>query len=302
MSGIGIIIVTYNSAAEIGACLDAATGAGAEIVVVDNASSDGTIAEVRRRGVRLIANAGNRGFAAAVNQGFAALSSEYVLLLNPDAVLQSSLEPLRAACDLPHAAGAGGQLIDAAGKPQLGFMVRRLPTPSVLILEALLLNRICPANRVNRRYRGSDLDYSRVIAVEQPAGAFLMARRDAWRDLGGFDESFHPLWFEDVDFCRRAIDRGYVLYYAPQAVAKHTGGHSIPQLSVEMRRYYWYRSLLRYAAKHFRPLAFRAVCMAVVTGSVLRAATESAIQRSLKPVAANGKVVRLAGRCLLFGC
>src|SRR5664279_4200407 len=107
MGDIGIIIVTYNSGEEIGACLEAAAASGAEIVVVDNASQDDTVAEVRRRGVRLIANAENRGFAGAVNQGFGVLNSPYVLLLNPDAVMQSSLEPLRQACDLPGAAGAG---------------------------------------------------------------------------------------------------------------------------------------------------------------------------------------------------
>src|SRR5664280_663969 len=153
MSDIGIIIVTYNSAAEIGACLDAALASGAETVVVDNASEDGTIAEVARRGVRLIANSENRGFAGAVNQGFGALKRSYVLLLNPDAVIQTSLEPLRRACDLPGSAGAGGQLVDAGGQPQVGFMVRGLPTPAVLVLEALVLNRIWPGNPVNRRYR-----------------------------------------------------------------------------------------------------------------------------------------------------
>src|ERR1035437_310676 len=97
MSDIGIIIVTYNSATEIGACLEAALASGAETIVVDNASRDGTIAEVARRGVRLIANLENRGFAGAVNQGFGVLNSPYVLLLNPDAVIQTSLEPLRQA-------------------------------------------------------------------------------------------------------------------------------------------------------------------------------------------------------------
>jgi hypothetical protein len=92
-----------------------------------------------------------------------------------------------------------------------------------------------------------------------------------------------------------------LFYFVPEAVAKHTGGHSIPHLSVEMRRYCWYRSLLRYSARHFRPVPFRAVCMAVVTGSLLRAVAESIIHRSLSPMAANGNVVRLAGRCLLFG-
>ena len=301
MTRIGIVIVTYNSEAEIGASLDAALGTGAEVVVVDNASVDGTIAEIARRGVRLIANPVNRGFAAGVNQGFAALNSTYVLLLNPDAVVQSGLEALREACDLPGAGAAGGRLIGPDGQPQTGFMVRRLPTPATLVLEALLINRIWPNNSLNRRYRGLDLDYSTRLLVEQPAGAFFMVRRAVWQELGGFDEGFFPLWFEDVDLCRRMVDRGYHLYYVPQAVAKHTGGHSVPHLAVEMRRFYWYGSLLRYSAKHFRPLAFRVVCLAVVAGSIVRMLTESVFERSLKPMAGYGKVVRLASRCLWIG-
>jgi N-acetylglucosaminyl-diphospho-decaprenol L-rhamnosyltransferase len=301
MSDIGIIIVTYNSAAEIGACLEAALASGAETIVVDNASRDGTFAEVARRGVRLIANSENRGFAGAVNQGFGALNSPYVLLLNPDAVIQTSLEPLRQACDLPGAAGAGGKLLDASGRPQVGFMVRGLPTPATLALEALLLNRIWPGNPVNRRYRCLDWDSSTCSKVEQPAGAFFMVRRAVWQELGGLDESFFPLWFEDVDFCRRIRDRGFSLYYIPEAVAKHTGGHSVPNLPLEMRLIYWYRGLLRYSAKHFGPFAFRAVCLAVVTGSFLRGIAESALDRSFKPMAAYGKVAGLAARCLFCG-
>ena len=106
-------------------------------MVVDNGSSDGAIAEVAHRGVRLIANSSNRGFAAAVNQGFAALDATYVLVLNPDAVLRQGLDALRAACDLPGAAGAGGLLLGADGRPQVGFMVRSLPTPAALIWLAI---------------------------------------------------------------------------------------------------------------------------------------------------------------------
>jgi GT2 family glycosyltransferase len=301
MAETGIVIVTYFSEAEIGPCLDAALRTGADIVVVDNGSADGTVAEVVRRGVRLIANPSNRGFAAAVNQGFAALDSTYVLLLNPDAVLRQGLDEMRAACRLPRAAGAGGLLLGADGKPQTGFMVRGLPTPAALVLEALLLNRIFPGNPVNRRYRGWGLDYSRRMTVEQPAGAFLMIRRPVWEELGGFDERFYPLWFEDVDFCRRAVDRGYLWYYEPQAVAAHVGAHSILKITVEMRRVYWYRSLLRYSAGHFRPAAVRVVCLAVLVGSFLRVLAESACRGSLKPWAAYGEIARLAGRCLLTG-
>jgi N-acetylglucosaminyl-diphospho-decaprenol L-rhamnosyltransferase len=298
---IGIVMVTYNSEAEIGASLDAALATGAEVVVVDNASSDGTIAEIARRGVLLIANPANLGFAAAVNQGFAVLNSPYVLLLNPDAEIRSGLEDLRDACDLPGVGAAGGRLVGVDGKPQTGFMVRQFPTPLALILEALLFNRIWPNNPWNRRYRGLELDYSQRLPVEQPAGAFLMVRRAVWQEMGGFDEGYFPLWFEDVDFCRRLADRGYRLYYVPRAVAKHTGGHSIPRISVEMRQFYWYRSLLRYSARHFHPWSFRAVCLAVVTGSLLRMMIESAFDRSFQPMAVYGKVVRLASRCLAFG-
>jgi N-acetylglucosaminyl-diphospho-decaprenol L-rhamnosyltransferase len=301
MASIGIAIVTYNSAAEIGPCLDAAIATGAEVVVVDNGSHDGTISEVARRGARLIANPDNRGFAAAVNQGFCALGCPFMLLLNPDAVIQTGLEPLREVCALPDVAGAGGLLLAAGGIPQVGFMVRRFPTPAALIMEALLLNRVWPNNPVNRRYRALDLRLDEPAPVEQPAGAFLMLRRAVWEELGGFDEGFYPLWFEDVDFCWRAANRGYRFYFAPSSVAKHTGGHSIPQLTVEMRRFYWYGSLLRFTAKHFRPLAFRAVCLAVVTGSVLRGFVEAMHSRSLQPMAACGKVVRLAGRCFFSG-
>ena len=296
----GIVIVTYNSAAVIGACLDAAIPSGAEIVVIDNASSDSTTAEVTRRGLHLIANATNRGFAAAVNQGVAVLQQPCILLLNPDAILCTGLENLAEACELPRAAGAGGTLLDGAGNLQTGFMIRKLPTPAALSFEALALNRLWPGNPVNSAYRELGFDYTRQQPVEQPAGAFLMIRRSVWQELGGFDEQFWPIWFEEVDFCRRAADRGYLFYYVPLAVAKHTGGHSIPLLTLEMRRVYWYRSLLRYSSKHFRSRGLRMVCLAVIIGSCLRAPVDSALARSLRPLAAYRKVVELAGR-VLFG-
>jgi N-acetylglucosaminyl-diphospho-decaprenol L-rhamnosyltransferase len=299
MAEIGIIAVTYNSAAVIGRCLDAALTTGAEIVVVDNASADDTRAEVKRRGVRLISNSANLGFAAAVNQGFRAVECPYVLLLNPDVALTTGIESLREACDLPAVAGAGGMLLDAKGRLQIGFMVRKLPTPAVLAMEALLLNRISPNNPVNRRYRCLELDYNVLQPVEQPAGALLMIRRTVWEELGGFEEHFWPIWFEDVDFCRRALNRGYSFVYVPQVVAIHTGAHSITPLTMEMRRVYWYRSLLSYSVRHFRPRGRRVVCLAVIIGSLFRAPFEAALERSLRPLAAYWKIARLAGACLL---
>jgi GT2 family glycosyltransferase len=298
-SDVGIVIVTFNSAGHIGACLDAALATEASIVVVDNASADGTCEEVQRRGVRLLANPVNRGFAAAVNQGIRSLTEAYLLVLNPDAAIEFGLDRLRAVCDLPDAAGAGGLLLGADGRPQTGFMVRRFPTPGSLALEALLLNRICPDNRINRRYRYQDLDISAICQVEQPAGAFWMIRRDVWEKLGGLDEGFTPLWFEDVDFCKRAVDARYRWYFTPEAAARHSGGHSIPTLTLEMRRFYWYRSLLRYSFKHFATGAARTVCLAVVAGAIVRMLIEPVLDRSLRPVRAYGRVLWFASRCLL---
>lgn len=301
MQDVGIIIVTHNSAAEIGPCLDAAVTTGGHVIVIDNDSRDGTRAEVERRGARLIANSRNLGFAAAVNQGVRALDTALLLLLNPDAILQTSIEPLSSACNNPQTAAAGGMLLDDSGKPQVGFMVRRFPTPAALCLEVLLVNRIYPRNRINWQYRCLGLSYASPIEVEQPAGAFLMIRRDVWEKLGGLDENFYPLWFEDVDFLKRAKDLGFHVRFEPNAVAKHTGAHSIRKISLEFRELYWYRSVLKYAAKHFPPGAEKAVCLAVIIGSVLRTVLGIPRQRSLKPIAVYGRVVRLAGRQLLFG-
>src|SRR5207302_5442200 len=158
--------------------------------------------QVRRRGATLIANPVNRGFASAVNQGIRAISSDFVLLLNPDAVLQTSIEPLTAVCAVPNVGAVGGKLVNSNHSVQAGFTVRRLPTPLVLAFEVLLINRAWPGNSANWHYRCYDFDYNKPAAVEQPAGAFLMFRREVWEYLGGLDEEFYPIWFEDVDFCK----------------------------------------------------------------------------------------------------
>ncbi len=295
----GIVIVTHESEAEIGECLDRAIPTGAEIVVVDNASTDRTCLEAASRNVRLITNSENRGFAAAVNQGIGALDTPYVLLLNPDARLETSLDALVECCRRPGVAGAGGKLVDEAGLPQAGFAVRSLPSPAALICEVLLLNRIWPRNPVNWHYRCLDFQFSTPSDVEQPAGAFLMIRRDVWQELNGFDERFHPLWFEDVDFCWRARQKGYRMCYTPYAVAKHTGGHSLAKISLENRQLYWYRSLLGFAAKHYRASTVRMVCAAVFLGSIPRMFLGTAAFRRLTPIAVYGKVMALAGRTFI---
>ena len=177
MTRAGIVIVTFNSENQILECLDAALARSGDVVVVDNASADATCERVRARPrARLLANPVNRGFAAAANLGIASLDCECVLLLNPDAVLLTGIEDLADACLRPGAAAAGGKLLDETGRPQRGFLLRRLPTPWTLAFEALGLNRLLPRNPVNRRYRCLDLDPDQPTSAEQPAGAFLMIR------------------------------------------------------------------------------------------------------------------------------
>lgn len=302
MNGYGVVLVTYNSATAIGTALDALAAADpADILVVDNGSTDRTLEEVRKRpDVRLIANPWNRGFAAAANQAFENVHCDCILLLNPDATPAGPLNELADACAQAGVAAAGGKLIGSDGRAQAGFMVRRLPTPWTLAFEALGINRIWSGNPVNRRYRCRGFDPECAAEVEQPAGAFLMLRRQVWRALGGFDDRFFPLWFEDVDFCKRALKAGYRILYVPTASAKHSGGHSIRQLSSANRAGYWYATLLSYAAKHFRPTAVRAVCMGVVLGSLVRAFFSIIRGDNLKAKTAV-RVIQLAGRFFISG-
>ncbi|HEY3840029.1 MAG TPA: glycosyltransferase family 2 protein [Bryobacteraceae bacterium] len=298
-SDITAVIVTYQSGSEIGACLDSVASFGIEAIVVDNASVDGTREVVRGRGARLIANQGNRGFAAAVNQGCSECDTPLVLLLNPDTMLESDPKLLAAQFTDPTVGAASGPLLNEDGSPQNGFMVRRFPSALTLAFEVLGLNRILPSNRVNRHWRCVDLDLTRPCNVEQPAGAYLMIRRAVWQQIGGFDESFYPLWFEDVDFCQRLCANHYFVRFVPTGVAKHTGAHSIRKIPVEFRLFYWYGSLLRYAAKHFHPLAKQLLCLAVVSGALARLVPEFLCHPGTKLLKIYGRIVRLAGKHLI---
>ena len=300
MTRTGVVIVTYNSAGMIERCLKSC--GDLPVVVVDNASKDATCELVRRGSLAtLISNSGNHGFAAAVNQGVAALDTQLVLLLNPDTELKTSIDELEAACLEAGTGLAAGQLTDEHGQPQRGFTLRRFPKASTLICEVLGINRLVPLNPVNRSYRCFDLDLSRPGEIEQPAGAFLMFRREVWQRLGGFDTQFHPVWFEDVDFCKRARDLGLKIQYVPHVTALHEGGHSIAGLEWECREVYWYVSLLRYASKHFRPRDFRWVSAAVVLGSLFRTAIGVMTRRSLRPITVYASIGGLAGRSLIAG-
>jgi len=300
---VAAVIVTYNSADVINSCLEALSkvSPGTMVTVVDNASSDNTAHLVRSRsGVRLIANSENRGFAAAVNQGVRETGegqeSEFILLLNPDAELLTTVDQLTESARL-HGLAAG-RLVDRAGRTQAGFTLRRFPTPASLLCELFGINRLWPSNPVNRRYRCLDRDLDKPAMVEQPAGAFLMVRHDVWKRLGGFDEQFYPVWFEDVDFCRRAVHNGYQIAYCPAVMARHQGGHSVNKISEGRRATYWCVSLLRYGAKHFQAGEFRWICAAVLFSSIPRMIVGMIAGRTLSTVGSYLKIMQYAGHCL----
>lgn len=304
---LGVVIVTYQSADRLGVCLDACLqfqeSLEAGVLVVDNHSSDNWLDQVKARpGVRWIANSQNLGFAAAVNAGVRALvAAEAVLVMNPDVVLESSPGILAEQLADPSVGAVAGQLLGADGQPQTGFQVRNFPTPAALCFEALGVNRIWRGNPVNRNYRCLDDALTSPCDVEQPPAACLLVRRQAWLVCGGFDEAFFPVWFEDVDFCKRLDRLGWRIRFTPKFRAAHAGGHSFTSLGWGTRQLYWYGNLLRYSSRHFATPAKLAVCASVAVGLVPRVATGIVSERSFQPLGVYAKVLRLIGAYLRRG-
>jgi N-acetylglucosaminyl-diphospho-decaprenol L-rhamnosyltransferase len=269
------IVVTHNSGATVRPCLEALVGEECEIVVVDNASGDDTVQRIEEfvawHPVRLIANEENLGFGAAVNQGAREATGEVLLILNPDAIAEPGAAAAMLRClQSTGADTVGGALLEADGQPARGFVFRRLPTLATLAYEVLLVNHLWPGNSVNRRYRCLDVDYSQQQEVEQPAGACLAITRTAWDGIGGFDEQFFPVWFEDVDLCKRLLDGGLKIFYCPGARFRHSGAHSVGQLSFRDKQVFWYTNMLRYARKHFSKGQVFFLRTAIIKGMLLR--------------------------------
>jgi hypothetical protein len=270
-----VIIVTYNSGAHIEACLRALAPQDCEIIVVDNASQDDTVSRVRslerKMPLQLITISRNIGFAGGVNQGARAASGDVLLILNPDAVAEpDAIDALLACFAEPGASAVGGALVEGDGQVAKGFAFRRLPTLTSLLFEALLVNQVWPGNPINRGYRCLDADYSREQPVEQPAGACLAVTRAAWESVQGMDAAFFPVWFEDVDFCKRLSKRGGRILYCPRARFHHSGAHSVGQLNFRDKQMFWYRNMVRYAQKHFSPSKVLVLRLGIFVGMGLR--------------------------------
>ena len=221
---VAIVIVGFNSRAVLRACLESVREAcwpGDEVIVVDNASGDGTIGMVRAEfpEVRLIANDANLGFAAACNQGVAAARAEIAMLLNPDARLTAGalagLRSIALACD----GLAGPQLRNEDGSVQRSAF--RFPTPAVLFAEQLGLgNHLRALNPGDAG--GADCAG---VAVDWLKGACLVARTALLRRYGPFDEQFF-MFSEDTDLAYRLHRDGIPVRYCPHHAVTHIGGMS----------------------------------------------------------------------------
>jgi len=275
---ISVVIVNWNSGPLLERCVSSLLkhAGGCEILVVDNASEDSSTDFLRNAKCpfTLIHNNKNIGFAAASNMGWRQSRGDWILFLNPDTEsLPRSVESL--AEPLMQDAGvwaAGGLLLDLTGKSQIGFNVRAFPTVGSVAADMLLLYEMWPGNPWTRRYRLSGWDSRLASDVEQPAAASLMVSRRALESLGGFDESFRPAWFEDVDLCRRVWNAGGRIRYEPAARFLHHGGYSLGHLDREKFLEYFHTNQIRYFAKHHGKSTAGRVRKFVITGMYLRAA------------------------------
>lgn len=289
---VSILIVNWNGGGGLVACAAAAAATGAEVRLVDNASTDGSADAVIARvpGVHVLRAPENLGFAGGVNAAARAAAGDWLLLLNPDACLEArALETLREALEAdPGAAAAGACLVGESGEPQRGFAVRRFPTLASIATDLLLVDELWPGNPWRRRYLALDvpLDGDRPVAVDQPAAACLMIRREAFDRLGGFDERFHPAWFEDVDFCRRAAAAGYRILFVPRARVAHAGGVSLRTLDAAAFSRVWYRNLRRYVVRHHGAIALGLVTLLIAAGMGLRVVAATLVREPARRTAA----------------
>jgi GT2 family glycosyltransferase len=227
VSGISIVIVSFNAREHLERCLDAVAGGAHEVVVVDNASEDGSPALVRDRfpGVKLIELDENMGFGAANNVGMEAAGGDLFLLLNSDAwPVGDAIERLAAFANARAQAGiVGPRLQNPDGSLQRS--VRGRPTTWRLATEYLFLRRLGRNTRALNAFYGAGFDHESVRDVEVVKGAVMLVRREAYEATGGFDPDYF-MYGEEMDLCYRVHEAGWDVVFDPEAEFVHVGGVS----------------------------------------------------------------------------
>jgi GT2 family glycosyltransferase len=253
MVDLSVVVVSWNVRDLLRQCLrsvlDAQSSLSVEVIVVDNASADGSVGMVRAEfpSVHLITNAGNRGFPAANNQGVAVAKGRYVLLLNSDAeVVGDALARLVEYADAYADVGVvGPQLLNPDGSVQSSR--RRFPSLATALFESTWLQPHAPRG-ILERYYVSDKADDAVQDVDWVKGAALMARQDAIEQVGLMDEGFF-MYSEELDWCKRFRGAGWRVVYLPTAQIVHHEGKSSEQVVVS-RHIYFQTSKVRYFRKH----------------------------------------------------
>lgn len=275
---LSVIIVSWNVRDLLRACLKSVLGGPSstptepnsdipplttEVIVVDNASTDGSAAMVAAEfpQVRLIANAENRGFTGGNNQGIALAQGRRILFLNPDTVVvDDALEKMAAYLDAHPAVGVVGPQL-RYGDGRLQSSCRRFPTLWSALFESTPLAWHWPDNPWARRYRMEDLIPAMALPengdagfeVDWLVGAALMTRRAVLEQVGGFDEGYF-MYSEELDWCRRVKGAGWRIVYLPAAQIVHYEGKSSEQV-VAARHIRFQTSKVRYFRKFHGPLA-----------------------------------------------
>jgi N-acetylglucosaminyl-diphospho-decaprenol L-rhamnosyltransferase len=256
-ASLDIVIVNWNTGEALTECIssiaraDRSNLALRRVVVVDNASSDGSCAQLDRDGlpIEVQRNSTNRGFAAACNQGAAGTDAQYLLFLNPDTRLfsDSLTRPIEFMERVENRAVGicGIRLVDDAGRQTTSCA--RFPTATTFFANATGLSRLLPAVFKPHLLAASECNSTTI--VDQIIGAFFFVRRELFEALGGFDERFF-VYFEEVDFALRARSKGFASVFLADAAACHSGGVSSNQVKVS-RLSYSLRSRLLYGSKHY---------------------------------------------------
>lgn len=231
---LSIIIVTWKSKDDVSHLITSfmkhLSSLEYEVIVVDNASQDGTVELLRARypEVTVIANEDNKGYAQAMNQGYAASSGEYLVFMNPDMLLhEDSFVPLMRILEEDHSIGLiAPQLRYADGTIQP--TIKRRPTLISQILILLKLHHVIRPKSL-KQYLGVGIDYTQQQSVERLMGACVMASRNRFESFGPWDQDY-PLWWEDEQLCEDALCSGFKILYAPITYITHYEGKSFAQV------------------------------------------------------------------------
>jgi hypothetical protein len=247
VSEVDVVVVAYNSSGVLRACVEPLTSSDRlHVIVVDNASTDGSLESVADLKLEAIGLETNGGFAHGCNAGWRAGGAPYVLFLNPDARIEpQAIEGLVALLERsPRAGAAAPRIIHDDGS--LDYSQRRFPRLRSTYAQALFLHRLFPKAPWADELIRDGAAYERPGSPDWVSGACILIRRSALLELGGLDDGFF-MYCEDIDLCRRLRDAGHDVLFDPSAEIVHVGGASAPRASLLP---VLAASRLRYAAKH----------------------------------------------------